>query len=331
MFAFGQTASGKTHSMLGASADAASPDAGVVPRALAALFAASGAAAQTVRITMLEVYNDAVRDLLAPTSGAAPPKLAIRHVGGGARAAPATELEARTEAEAAAALARGAAARRCGATAANAASSRSHLLIGLELPASRGRLWLVDLAGSERAPGAQQPPPLAASHSAPQLSYEDGSSGASGGRVSQSREGGCINRSLCALVDCVAALARRAPHVPWRNSKLTELLSECLGGAAGAGGGAAVLLAHVSPCAADAAETGATPKAASAASDSAASDRAAARITRPPAAARESRVRRSIAADPRDRQLPSIRSGAPHGCSRFSSDAEHKRSTACAR
>lgn len=258
VFAFGQTASGKTHTMLGAgsatSSTSASPEAGVLPRALAALFEGG---TTTVKISMLEVYNDAVRDLLAP--GGAPARLAIRHASGSGRAAAATEVAARTVADAAAAVARGAAARRSAPTAANAASSRSHLLVGLALPASGGRLWLVDLAGSERATTASAsaatlPPALAACHSAPLLSFAPASSAAAaeGERL---REGGCINRSLCALVDCVAALARNAPHVPWRNSKLTELLSECLG-AGGKGG--ALLIAHVSPCVADAAETGAT-------------------------------------------------------------------------
>ena len=258
VFAFGQTASGKTHTMLGSGALAASAsaEAGVLQRALAALFEGS-ASGTTVKISMLEVYNDAVRDLLAP--GGAPARLAIRHAGGSGRAAAATEVAARTVADAAAAVARGAAARRSAPTAANAASSRSHLLVGLALPASGGRLWLVDLAGSERATTASAsaatlPPALAACHSAPLLSFAPASSAAAaeGERL---REGGCINRSLCALVDCVAALARNAPHVPWRNSKLTELLSECLG-AGGKGG--ALLIAHVSPCVGDAAETGAT-------------------------------------------------------------------------
>jgi hypothetical protein len=44
-----------------------------------------------------------------------------------------------------------------------------------------------------------------------------------------------INKSLSALGDCIAALAKRAPHVPYRNSKLTCLLADALGGAHGRG------------------------------------------------------------------------------------------------
>lgn len=69
------------------------------------------------------------------------------------------------------------------------------------------RLWLVDLAGSERLD----------------------KTGAEGDRLKEAQH---INRSLSALGDCIAALSKRAPHIPYRNSKLTQLLQDALGGEA---------------------------------------------------------------------------------------------------
>lgn len=63
----------------------------------------------------------------------------------------------------------------------------------------RAKLWLCDLAGSERISKSE----------------------ATGDRM---REAQFINKSLSALGDCINALARRASHVPFRNSKLTYLL-----------------------------------------------------------------------------------------------------------
>ena len=102
--------------------------------------------------------------------------------------------------------------RKVGATESNAHSSRSHLLVRLTIAGlgpsgarSEGVLHMVDLAGSERVKVSK----------------------AEGARL---KETVGINRSLSALADVVAALAKDTAHVPYRNSKLTHLLQPYLGG-----------------------------------------------------------------------------------------------------
>ena len=111
-------------------------------------------------------------------------------------------------------------------------SSRSHMVFTLKLTGTdgsggpiRGVLNLVDLAGSER------------------LSR----TGATGDRLKEAQS---INKSLSALGDVIAALAEKAPHVPYRNSKLTYLLQNALGGDA-----KTLMFANVSPVAESAQET----------------------------------------------------------------------------
>lgn len=121
------------------------------------------------------------------------------------------------------------------ATSANARSSRSHAILTLTLQQSVGgvcrqsKICLVDLAGSERAD-------------------------VSGTNGAQLREAGSVNKSLATLADVISALSKRLapghglpppaePFVPFRNSILTRLLKESLGGNA-----KTILLAAISPC-----------------------------------------------------------------------------------
>lgn len=80
-----------------------------------------------------------------------------------------------------------------------------------------GKLSLIDLAGSERAIATEQ-------------------------RSQRSLEGANINRSLLALSSCINALVEGKRHVPYRNSKLTQLLKDSLGGSCNT-----VMIANISP------------------------------------------------------------------------------------
>ena len=165
VFAYGATGSGKTHTMLGSSASGP----GVMPLAIEALFDGMAKAeanhAFALRLSYLEVYNECIRDLLAPPDAPAPSAggLALRQDSRkGISVVGLTEHEPSAAAEVFEMLERGNERRAVSETAANAASSRSHAVLQISLQRSNkaagvsdsyllGKLSLVDLAGSERA------------------------------------------------------------------------------------------------------------------------------------------------------------------------------------
>ncbi|KAH8075036.1 hypothetical protein JL721_1022 [Aureococcus anophagefferens] len=204
IFAYGQTGSGKTHTMEGPP-----DDRGVYFRALRELFhARPPGAAVAVKLSMLEVYNETIVDLLA--DGGSRPKLEVRQTGSGHSVPGLTSLDVESLDEVQRLTERGGANRSVGGHDLNARSSRSHLIVALDVSTTvdgaerRARLNLVDLAGSER------------------LSR----TGATGDRLKEAQN---INKSLSALGDVIAALAKKnAAHVPYRNSKLTFLLQDSL-------------------------------------------------------------------------------------------------------
>lgn len=210
VFAYGATGAGKTHTMTG-----------LMTRALNHLFTSINDSGHPknfeVKMSYIEIYNENIRDLLNPEAGS----LELRDEGGNGAPVVAglSEVRANSAGHVAELLARGDRARTAEATHANQHSSRGHALLSvsvsrhLEAGMQRGRLFLIDLAGSERA-----------------------------GLRSRRLEGAHINRSLLALGNCIMALSGGARYVNYRDSKLTRLLREVLGGRC-----RTAMVAHVSP------------------------------------------------------------------------------------
>ncbi|KAG9158516.1 hypothetical protein Leryth_016174 [Lithospermum erythrorhizon] len=218
IFAYGQTGSGKTYTMTGPSLSSVE-NWGVNYRALNDLFNISqsrkSSIAYEVGVQMVEVYNEQVRDLLSNRSSQK--RLGIWNTTqpNGLAVPDASMYEVKSTADVLELMNIGLMNRAIGATALNERSSRSHSVLtvhvrGTDLETNvvlHGNLHLVDLAGSERVDRSE----------------------ATGDRL---REAQHINKSLSALGDVIFALAQKSPHVPYRNSKLTQLLQSSLGGQA---------------------------------------------------------------------------------------------------
>ena len=210
VLAYGQTGSGKTHTMMGNLESAR--DRGVIPRLAHLLFARLPAGSKA-KVTFVEIYKESLRDLL-DVRNAQPVRI---------REVDATRVTITGAAEEACACAddvmellrRGSAVRSVGSTRMNQDSSRSHsvLTVNVEtLDTASGavlfsKLVLVDLAGSEAVKKTL----------------------ASGERLEEAKS---INQSLSALGNVIGALVDKRGHVPYRDSKLTRLLQDSLGGTA---------------------------------------------------------------------------------------------------
>ncbi|XP_061953051.1 kinesin-like protein KIN-14K [Populus nigra] len=218
IFAYGQTGSGKTYTMTGPNG-ASEEDWGVNYRALNDLFSISqnrrDSLIYEIQVQMVEIYNEQVRDLLL--SDGSQKKLGIiSTVQPNGLAVPDASMHPVTSTSDVLELIDvGLKNRAVGATAMNERSSRSHSVVSIHVrgkdlhsgAALHGNLHLVDLAGSERVDRSE----------------------ATGDRL---REAQHINKSLSALGDVIFALAQKNSHVPYRNSKLTQLLQSSLGGQA---------------------------------------------------------------------------------------------------
>ncbi|KAF8377407.1 hypothetical protein HHK36_030784 [Tetracentron sinense] len=231
IFAYGQTGTGKTFTMEGTEKNR-----GVNYRTLEQLFKIANERSDTftysISVSVLEVYNEQIRDLLAtsPTSK----KLEIRQASEGVHHVPGI-VEAKVEniKEVWEVLQAGSNARAVGSNNVNEHSSRSHCMLCIMVRAknlmngecTKSKLWLVDLAGSER------------------LAKTD----VQGERLKEALN---INRSLSALGDVISALAAKSSHIPYRNSKLTHLLQDSLGGDA-----KTLMFVQISPSEQDLGET----------------------------------------------------------------------------
>ncbi|XP_058081132.1 kinesin-like protein KIN-14E isoform X2 [Magnolia sinica] len=211
IFAYGQTGTGKTFTMEGNEHNR-----GVNYRTLEELFKFSKERQETfaynISVSVLEVYNEQIRDLLATSPSSK--KLEIRQAAEGSHHVPGiVEAKVNNIKEVWDVLQAGSNARAVGSNNVNEHSSRSHCMLCIMVKSknlmngecTKSKLWLVDLAGSER------------------LAKTD----AQGERLKEAQN---INRSLSALGDVISALASKSSHIPYRNSKLTHLLQDSLGG-----------------------------------------------------------------------------------------------------
>ncbi|KAI3938349.1 hypothetical protein MKW98_015248 [Papaver atlanticum] len=239
VLAYGQTGSGKTYTMGTGFKDGS--DTGLIPQVMNSLFSKIETSKHEIEfqlhVSFIEILKEEVRDLLDNSPVKQP--IQIRETSTGViTLAGSTEVGVRTLKEMAACLEQGSLNRATGSTNMNNQSSRSHAIFTITLEQMRrpdssakeymngeflcAKLHLVDLAGSERA-------------------KRTGSDGV------RFKEGVHINRGLLALGNVISALGdekkrKDGAHVPYRDSKLTRLLQDSLGG-----NSRTVMIACISP------------------------------------------------------------------------------------
>ncbi|XP_060179803.1 kinesin-like protein KIN-14B [Lycium barbarum] len=237
IFAYGQTGTGKTFTMEGTEEFP-----GVVPRVIEALFkhAADSNPAFLFSFSMMEIYMGYLKDLLIPHSQTTksifplPPCLSIQtHSNGEITIENLVTIQVNDLNQAMRLYKLGRGFRSTASTNSNRTSSRSHCMIRISISsfsASERRrltnkLWMIDLGGSERVLKTK----------------------AVGRRF---EEGKAINLSLSALGDVIHALQSKKRHIPYRNSRLTQVLKDSLGDDS-----KTLMLVHVSPDEEDLCET----------------------------------------------------------------------------
>lgn len=222
IFAYGQTGSGKTHTMLGRRGDEGR-HLGMIPRTVRQVFESAKVLekdswAFNLKASFLEIYNETIRDLLIDSTNGKQKakeeyKISFSSETGLNIVSDLTVKDVQDEEQLQQLINYSMKNRATAATKANERSSRSHSVFRLLIEgrnsstgqALSGVLNLIDLAGSERL----------------------NQSKAEGDRLRETRH---INKSLSALGDVIAALSNNDKHVPYRNSKLTYLLQDSLGG-----------------------------------------------------------------------------------------------------
>ena len=218
LFVYGQTGSGKTHTMMGPDGGKGMEDQamqGIVPRMAMNVFYAVEEADEDlefiVKVSFLEIYMERIRDLLDPSKA----NLKVREDKvKGIWVEGATEVYCSCDDDVMNVLRLGQVHRSVASTKMNAESSRSHSIFIVNITQKNiktgstksGKLFLVDLAGSEKVE----------------------KTGATGQTLEEAK---MINKSLTALGQVINALTdEKAKHIPYRDSKLTRLLQNSLGG-----------------------------------------------------------------------------------------------------
>ncbi|KAL7507726.1 hypothetical protein ACHAXN_004850 [Cyclotella atomus] len=218
MFAYGQTGSGKTHTMIGTDEHQ-----GLIPRSVQLFFDTKADIERKCRaqdqdvdiqieVELLEIYNEEVRDLLSPNAGNDGKLIKVDLNSHDAVGNVVVSASSKQDVDNILRLAQS---RRCvKSTNSNAESSRSHMLFTIHFKVSSnsneelardGCLHIIDLAGSERV----------------------SKSGSVGTLLTEAKH---INKSLLALTGVIEKLQSKADHVNYRDSKLTYLLRNSLGG-----------------------------------------------------------------------------------------------------
>lgn len=214
VFAYGQTGAGKSFTMMGGDIDNEVLK-GIIPRIVEQIFASilisPGNIEYTVRVSYMEIYMERIRDLLNPANDNLP---VHEEKNRGVYVKGLLEIYVSSVQEVYEVMRRGGSARAVAATNMNQESSRSHSIFVIQINQKNvetgsqkaGYLYLVDLAGSEKV----------------------GKTGASGQTLEEAKK---INKSLSALGMVINALTDgKSTHVPYRDSKLTRILQESLGG-----------------------------------------------------------------------------------------------------
>lgn len=214
VFAYGQTGAGKSYTMMGTDI-MDEKGKGIIPRIVEQIFTSILSSASdieyTVRVSYMEIYMERIRDLLAPQNDNLP---VHEEKNRGVYVKGLLEVYVSSVDEVYEVMRRGGQARAVSATNMNQESSRSHSIFVITVSQKNisngslksGQLFLVDLAGSEKV----------------------GKTGASGQTLEEAKK---INKSLSALGMVINSLTDgKSSHVPYRDSKLTRILQESLGG-----------------------------------------------------------------------------------------------------
>ena len=230
IFAYGQTGSGKTYTMYGNNKNP-----GIIYQANNYIQGYIKTNPQNKKyklsVTFLEIYNEQLNDLLIDDECKHNEPLKIREDPiAGTYVEGVTRKEIKNAKDLRNILDFGQERRTVGATEMNAHSSRSHSILGLHLKITskdhgipqKATLYMIDLAGSERAGAANT-----------------GNNETSNKRL---KEGTNINLSLSSLGMVIKALVEKHKHIPYRNSKLTRLLQDSLGG-----NSMTIMIANMSP------------------------------------------------------------------------------------
>ncbi|XP_075153636.1 kinesin-like protein 68D [Haematobia irritans] len=224
IFAYGQTGTGKTFTMEGIRGN--DEMIGIIPRSFEQIWLHINRTENfqfLVDVSYLEIYMEEIRDLLKPNSK----NLEVRESGSGVYVPNLHSVTCKSVDDMMNVMKLGNKNRTVGFTNMNEHSSRSHSIFVIKIEMCDietntikvGKLNLIDLAGSER----------------------QSKTGASAERL---KEASKINLALSSLGNVISALAENSPHVPYRDSKLTRLLQDSLGG-----NSKTIMIANIGPSA----------------------------------------------------------------------------------